>query len=130
MASAYFIYLPHTERYLSFGFIAGNEPETDSADQVTPGELSLGQEASIVLLGSLFERVKNKPNVGMTFGFYNETILFPVREGSVESKSTEGRQTQVGSLIASVIVGVNQTFQDLRDPVINTFRLRIPPEMV
>ena len=68
----------------------------------------------------------------MTFGFYNETTLFPVGNSSDSnaSKTTEGRDTKVGSVIASAIVGLNQEFQNLQDPVINTFRLRIPPEMV
>ena len=110
---------------------AGTEPNTDTADRVMPGSLSSEEVASVILPNSLFERIMNTAdNIGLTFGFYNETVLFPVGEVSAESKSIEGRQTRVGSLIASAIVGVNKNFQDLQDPVLNTFQLQIPPEMV
>ena len=95
-----------------------------------PGVLSQEQEASIFIPGSVFERIMNRADIGTTFGFYNEPVLFPVGEGSAESKSIEGRQTRVGSLIASAIVGLNQKFQGLQDPVVNTFQLQMPPEMV
>ena len=111
-------------------FSAGNEPDTDTADQVTLGKLLPEQDASVILPGSLFERITNTPDIGMTFGFYSETVLFPVGKGSAESKSIEGRKTRVGSLIASATVGVNQRFQNLQDPVLNTFQLQIPPGMV
>ena len=124
--------LPHVaHNYIPFLLIsAGDEPDTGTADQVTPGELLPEQEASIILPDSLFERIMNTPVVGMTFGIYSETVLFPVGKGSAESKSIEGRKTRVGSLIASATVGVNQRFQNLQDPVLNTFQLQIPPGMV
>ena len=124
------IFVDAYTNYISFLFSAGREPETASADQAKPGVLSPDQEASIILPRSLFERIMNRKNVGTTFGFYNETILFPVGEGSSESISIEGRETRVGSLIASAIVGLNQAFQDLQDPVVNTFQLQVPPGMV
>ena len=116
----------------SFLFSAGREPETASADQVMPGVLSPEQGASIILPGSLFERIliMNRVDVGTTFGFYNKTVLFPVGKGSAESESIEGRETRVGSPIASAIVGLNQAFQDLQDPVVNTFQIQMPPGMV
>jgi hypothetical protein len=97
-----------------------------------PGELTRDEEASVILPNSIFKRIKTTPklNIGLTFGFYNETVLFPVGKVSDESKSIEGRQTRVGSLIASAIVGVNKNFQKLQDPVMNTFQLQIPPGMV
>lgn len=110
---------------------AGTEPDTDIAERVMPGSLSSGEVASVILPRSLFQRIMNtRNNTGLIFGFYNETVLFPVGEVSAESKSIEGRQTRVGSLIASAIVGVKDNFQDLQDPVLNTFQLQIPPEMV
>ena len=96
-----------------------------------PGSLSSREVASVILPPSLFQRIMNTTNnTGLIFGFYNETVLFPVGEISAESKSIEGRQTRVGSLIASAIVGVKESFQDLQEPVLNTFQLQIPPEMV
>ena len=96
-----------------------------------PGSLSSDEVASVILPNSLFQRIMNTTNnTGLIFGFYNETVLFPVGEVSAESKSIEGRQTRVGSPIASAIVGVKKEFQDLQDPVLNTFQLQIPPEMV
>ena len=110
---------------------AGTEPGTDIAERVMPGSLSSEEVASVILPNSLFQRITNTTdNIGLTFGFYNEIVLFPVGEVSAESKSIEGRQTRVGSLIASAIVGVNKNFQNLQDPVLNTFQLQIPPEMV
>ena len=113
-----------------FSFSAGREPETAFADQVMSGVLSPEQGASIILPGSLFKRIMNRVDVGTTFGFYNETVLFPVGKSSAESESIEGRETRVGSLIASAIVGVNQAFQDLQDPIVNTFQLQTPQGMV
>jgi hypothetical protein len=97
-----------------------------------PGELMYDEGASVILPSSIFEQIMNtsKLNVGLTFGFYNETVLFPVGKVSDESRSMEGRQTRVGSLIASAIVGVNENFQNLQDPVMSTFQLQIPPGMV
>ena len=115
-------------------FSAGKEPETGREDQVTPGELSSEQEATIRLPSSLFRRI-NDTEIGMTFGFYNESTLFPISNESIllpisDESKMKGRQTQVSSLIASAIVGLNKEFPDLNDPVRNTFQLQIPPGMV
>ena len=109
---------------------AGNEPMTAPNDQVTKVELLSEQEAAIRLPGSLFRLITDAEDIGMTFGFYNESTLFPVGTGSAESRAIAERQTRVGSLIASAIVGLNRDFRNLEDPVTNTFQLQIPPDMV
>ena len=116
-------------------FSAGKEPETGPEDQVTAGELLSEQEATIRLPSSLFRRINDTEHIGMTFGFYNESTLFPISNESTllpisDESKMKGRQTQVSSLIASAIVGRNKEFPDLNDPVRNTFQLQIPPGMV
>ena len=97
-----------------------------------PGELLPGQEAAISHPGSLFGRINDSLDIGIVFGSYNEANLFPVgtRSSSAKSKTIEGRQTKVGSVITSAIVGLNLEFQNLDEPVINIFRLRDTPGMV
>ena len=97
-----------------------------------PGKLSPDQEVSTSLPGSLFRRITDRLDIGIVFGFQNETTLFPVGNSSTsaDSKTTEGRQTQVGSAIVSATVGINLEFQNLEEPVIHTFQLRDIPGMV
>ena len=112
--------------------LAGNGPKTAPSDRVIPGELSPDQEASTSLPGSLFGHITGRLDIGIVFGFQNETTLFPVGNSSTsaDSKTMKGRQTQVGSAIISATVGINLEFQNLKEPIIHTFQLRDTPGMV
>ena len=73
----------------------------------------------VSLPASLFQRINDSPNVGMFYGVYNNSILFPV---SVRENTTAERQTQVISNVVAVTVGQNNlTFED---PVVITLRLQ------
>ena len=90
-----------------------------SLDQTMPGQLSPQQDAAIRLPPSLFEELNSLPNVGVFFGRYETSTLFPVRRAS-----NNGRQTQVGSQVLAATVGQNLRLQNLSEPVTVTLKLQ------
>ena len=84
-----------------------------------PSQLSPQQDAAIRLPPSLFDELNNLPNVGVFFGRYETSTLFPV--GRV---SNNGRQTQVGSQVLAATVGQNLSLRNLSEPVTITLKLQ------
>ena len=84
-------------------------------DQVEPGQLPAQLDAAISLPASLFERINDRPTVGIFFGFYETPTLFPV--GGESDGATLPRQTVVGSDITAAPVGPGINFQNLDEPV-------------
>lgn len=79
----------------------------------------------------LFESLtKNATKTGVLFGYYSRSTLFPIRKKEkTESKEHRGKQTvMVGTGIVAAKVGVNLQFQNLKKPVISTFRLQNKPQ--
>lgn len=93
-------------------------------DQVEPGQLPAQIDAAISLPPSLFERINDRPNVGIFFGFYETPTLFPV--GRESDGATLRRQTVVGSDIIAATVGPGINFQNLDEPVTILLRLQVP----
>ena len=75
---------------------------------------------------SVFEQLNNLPNVGVFFGRYETSALFPVRRNS----SNTGRRTQVGSQVLTATVGQNMPLRNLSEPVTITFNLQTRQGMV
>ena len=98
---------------------------------MTPGQLARQQDASIILHSSLFESspLTNLTDIGIFFGLYETSTLFPVRQEKNDSNEMK-RTKLVGSSIVSAAVGVNTVFKDLPEPVECTFRLQNKPGMV
>ena len=86
-----------------------------------PSQLSPQQDAAIRLPPSLFEELNNLPNVGIFFGRYENSTLFPVRRNI-----TNGRLTQVGSQVLAATVGQNLPLRNLPEPVTITLSLKLP----
>ena len=84
-----------------------------------PSQLSPQQDAVIRLPPSLFEELNNLPNVGVFFGRYETSILFPL-----DRMSSNGRQTQVGSQVLAATVGQNLSLRNLSEPVTITLKLQ------
>ena len=75
------------------------------------------QGASVSLPASLFQTIKNGSNVGVFYGIYNSSILFPV-SASQGNDISAVRQTQLVSNVVAVTVGQNDmTFENLPQPV-------------
>ena len=97
-------------------------------DQVEADQLPDQVDASISLPASLFQRIDNRPNVGLFSALYKTPTLFQVGEQS--NGSTLPRQTVVGSDIIAATVGLGLNFQNLDEPVTILFRLQVPEERV
>ena len=88
------------------------------------------QEASVSLPASLFQTIDGSSNVGVFYGIYNSSILFPVSASQGNDTSAD-RQTQVVSNVVAVTVGRNDVpFQNLPEPVMIVLRLQKEEEMV
>ena len=98
-----------------------------SLDQAMPSQLSSQQAAAITLPPSIFghEILTDHPNVGVFFGRYENSTLFPVRRNI-----TNGRLTQVGSQVLAATVGQNLPLRNLPEPVIITLQLQIREGLV
>ena len=83
------------------------------------GQLSPQQDAAIRLPPSLFEELNNLPNVGVFFGRYETSTLFPVGRNI-----SNGRQTLVGSQVLAATVGQNLSLRNLPEPVTVTLKLQ------
>lgn len=82
----------------------------------------------VSLPASLFERINDSSNVGVFYGVYDSSILFPVT--ARQDTNTE-RKTQVISNVIAVTVGQNSTtFADLSQPVVIRLRLQKKERMV
>ena len=92
------------------------------------GQLSPEQDAAISLPDSLFQVVNDSGNVGVFFGLYQTSILFPVGGGSTDSNAP--RQPQVCSQVLAATVGQNMSLQNLEQSVTVTFRLQEKEGMV
>lgn len=97
-------------------------------DQVQPGRLPIQLDAAISLPPSLFQRIDDRPNVGIFFALYETPILFPVAGESGESRLP--RQTVVGSDIIAATVGPGLNFQNLTEPVTILLRLQVAEGIV
>ena len=75
------------------------------------------QGANISLPLSLFQTINGITNVGVFYGIYNSSTLFPVA-ALQENDTNADRQTQVVSNVVAVTVGqVDMTFENLPQPV-------------
>ena len=93
-----------------------------SNQSVLVGQLSPQQVASIHLPASLFAILNDSTQVGVFYGIYENSTLFPVRETSASTSAL--RETQVHSVVLAATVGQNVTIQNLTDFVTVAFRLQ------
>ena len=83
----------------------------------TSDGLSLLQGANVSLPPSLFQMINSSTNVGVFYGIYNSSTLFPVAALQGNDTSAD-RQPQVVSNVVAVTVGQNDmTFENLSQPV-------------
>lgn len=83
----------------------------------TSDGLSPLQGANISLPHSLFQMINSSTNVGVFYGIYNSSTLFPVAAPQGNDTSVD-RQTQVVSNVVAVTVGQNDMrFENLPQPV-------------
>ena len=86
-------------------------------DAVGTDGRSIEQGANISLPPSLFQTINSSTNVGVFYGIYNSSTLFPVAAPQGNDTSAD-RQTQVVSNVVAVTVGQNDmTFENLPQPV-------------
>ena len=83
------------------------------------GANTLPEGTAIDLPASLFERLGNLKltSVGIFFGLYETASLFPVGETNSTSRTTE-----IYSQVLAATVGQNLTIQNLKQPVIVSFK--------
>lgn len=89
--------------------------------------LADNQVASIALPPNLFQEITDRTQVGVFFGLYNESTLFPVRTREDVASAVPDRTTIVGSPIIAATVGPGLSFNNLQPPV--EVNLRIPTEI-
>ena len=94
---------------------------SETGDIVEPGELSSQLNAAVGLPASLFKRIKDRPNIGVFFAFYESPSLFPVAGGTNSS-----RRNVVGSQVLAATVGSGINFRNLSETVTILFRLQVP----
>lgn len=85
------------------------------------------QDAAISLPSSLFKVIDSgfMPNVGLFFGIYENSTLFPIGGGG-SSDNSAVKQTQVCSPVLAATVGQNISIKNLTssESVTVTFRLQ------
>lgn len=95
-----------------------------TGDIVEPGELSSQLNAAVGLPASLFKQIKDRPDIGVFFAFYESPSLFPVAGGTNSSSSP--RRNVVGSQVLAATVGSGINFRNLSETVTILFRLQVP----
>ena len=88
------------------------------------GELPSQFNGAVGLPASLFERIDDRPNIGLFFAFYESPSLFPVG-GDTDTPSSLTRN-RVGSQVLAATVGSGIKFQNLSEDVTIAFRLQVP----
>ncbi len=86
----------------------------------------LSADAAIRLPPSLFEELNDRPNVGVFFGRYETSVLFPVGGNN----NNDVRITQVGSQVVAATVGQSLPLRNLSEPVTITLKLQTGGGMV
>jgi hypothetical protein len=98
---------------------------TSSLNPATSSQQSSQQDAAITLPPSLFETLTDRPSVGVFFGRYEMSSLFPVGRNA-----SNGRLPQIGSQVVAATVGQNLPLQNLPEPVTVTLKPQIREGLV
>lgn len=111
---------------LAYFNIGGNATVMTSTtgNVVEHGELSSQFNGAVGLPASLFERIDDRPNIGIFFAFYESPSLFPVG-GDTDTPSSPTRN-MVGSQVLAATVGSGINFQNISEAVTIVFRLQVP----
>ena len=110
-----------------FTTTGGNGAELADGGQVMPGQLDPLQTAAINLPASLFAIINDRPNVGVFFALYDNSILFPVDGGR---NTDQIRRPEVVSDVLAATVGPGIVFENLEENVTVVLRVQVPPQMV
>ena len=86
------------------------------------GQLAPQQTAAINLPASLFAIINDRPNVGVFFALYNNSVLFPVNGGRDREAI---RRPEVVTDVLAATVGPGIVFENLEEDV--TIVLRVQP---
>ena len=93
---------------------------TSSLNPAMSGQQSSQEDAAITLPPSLFEKLTDRPSVGLFYGRYETPSLFPVGRNA-----SNGRLPQIGSQVVAATVGQNLPLQNLLEPVAVTLKPQI-----
>ena len=96
-----------------------------SLNLATSSQHSSQQDAVITLPPSWFETLTDRPRVGVFFGRYETSSLFPVGRNA-----SNGRLPQIGSQVVAATVGQNLPLQNLLEPVTVTLKPQIREGLV
>ena len=91
------------------------------------GQLAPQQTAAINLPASLFAIINDRPNVGVFFALYNNSVLFPVNDGRDREAV---RRAEVVTDILAATVGPGIVFENLEEDVTIVLRVQLPLNMV